>query len=120
MAEFLGDFVVLLALVGVGSGLWHLDLVKRESRGTPAKLGAWILILAGAGTAICAASYMLRYRAAGDFDHAYPAAMMQMHDMDMMKKMMGGAGPIDGMEGAPTSAPASATEHAAHHPQGTP
>lgn len=115
MAEFMGDLVVLLAMVVLAAGLWHWDAAKREPRGYPAKVGAWVLILAGIGTGLCASAYMWRFRSAGDFDRAYPPALLQAHDMAMMKKMM------DNMDmmpngGSPTAAPSSATvDHAAHH-----
>lgn len=117
MAEFMGDFVVLLAMVLLAAGLWHLDLAKRDSRGTPAKLSAWVLILAGIGGGVCASSYMWVFKSAGDFDRAYPPALLQVHDMEMMKKMMGNMMPNGG---TPPPAPTDATDdHAAHHP-GTP
>lgn len=87
MAEFMGDFVVLLAMVVLASGLWLFDVAKRDSRGTSAKLGAWVLILSGIGTGICASSYMWVFKSAGDFDRAYPPMMLQ-HDMKMMGGMM--------------------------------
>lgn len=112
MAEFMGDFVVLSAMVVLAAGLWFLDAAKRESRGLPAKLGAWVLILAGIATGVCASSYMFAFRSAGDFDRAYPPALLQVHDMEMMKKMMG----MMQSGGNPTMAPSSATaEHAVHH-----
>ena len=112
MAEFMGDFVVLTALAMLSWGFWKLDVVKRESRGTPAKVAAWVLIVAGVGTALCASYYMFQFRSAGDFDRAYPPALVQVHDMDMMKKMMGDMMHKDGAPGAATASP---DEHAGHH-----
>jgi hypothetical protein len=89
MAEFMGDFVVLLAMGVLASGLWLLDVTKRDSRGLSAKLGAWVLILAGFGAGVCASSYMWTFRSAGDFDRAYPPMLLQ-HDM----KMMGAMAPV--------------------------
>ena len=115
MAEFMGDFVVLLAMVVLAGGLWHWDMAKRDARGYPAKVAAWVLILAGFGTGLCASTYMLKFKSAGDFDRAYPPALLQVHDMDMMRKMMGGMGQMQNGN-IPTPAPSSATgDHAAHH-----
>ena len=112
MAEFMGDFVVLLAMIVLGAGLWLLDVAKRDSRGTSAKLSAWVLILAGIGGGVCASSYMWAFRSAGDFDRAYPPALLQVHDMEMMKKMMSNMMP----NGAPPAAPGAPDDHSAHHP----
>ena len=114
MAEFMRDFVVISAMVLLASGLWVLDLVKRDSRGLSAKLSAWVVILAGIGAGVCASSYMWVFRSAGDFDRAYPPALLQVHDMAMMKKMMETM--MSNGTTSPPAAPAAPDDHSAHHP----
>lgn len=130
MAEFLGDLVILLAMVTVAAGFIFMDRARSSNLGSFAKVGALILIFGGIGTGICASYYMFHFRAAGDFDRAYPPALLQPMGMGMMGKgmgmrmmsnggMMGSEKDAEGPANKPQMQPdaqVSPEEHKAHHP----
>lgn len=142
MAEFLGDLTVY---AGVALAVWGLLLLHRA--GAPdssvwLRTAGWLALVVGIGGAVCTATYMFKYRAQGDFDHAYPPMMMKAMDGGGMMMgggkggmgMMGGGMMGRGMKGEgmpsekpagpetakPSAPPADEQDHKAHHPDTAP
>ena len=82
MAEFMGDLAVI---AGGALGVWGLLLVHRGRTAEPSRLvrvAGYAAIVIGFGAALCAAAYMIQYRAQGDFDRAYPLVPSSAHQDD--------------------------------------
>lgn len=95
MAQFLGDIAFLLEMVLVAGGLVLLHRSRQEGAGL-LRAAALVLLLAGAGTAICTSYFWFHYHGQADFDHAYPMPMASMMQGGMMGRE-GGALMPEGM-----------------------
>lgn len=77
MAQFLGDIAFLFEMVLVAGGLVLLHRGRQQGAGL-LRVASVVLLLAGAGGALCTTYFWFRYHGQGDFDHAYPMAMASM------------------------------------------
>ncbi len=82
MAQFLGDIAFLFEMLLVAGGLVLLHHSRRQGAGL-LRAAALVLLLTGAGTALCTTYFWLRYHGSGDFEHA--------HAMPMARMMQGGS-----------------------------
>lgn len=89
MAQFLGDIAFLLEMVLVAGGLVLLHRSRQEAAGL-LRAAALVLLLAGAGTAICTSYFWFRYHGQGDFDRAHPMPMGSMMPGGMHEPGAGG------------------------------
>lgn len=107
MAAFLGDIAFVLETAMAVAGLVMLHRAAGDPRPALLKVAGIVLLVAGAGAAICTAYYYSKYHFAGDLDHPYPVSA------GAMSMMMGTGGTT------PPAPDAVDDEHKAHHPEST-
>lgn len=80
MTQFLGDIAWTLELFTVAVGLVLLHFAARESAANLLRAAGWLLVVGGAGAALCTGYYWFSYQAQGQFDavHAHAPLTMQM------------------------------------------
>jgi hypothetical protein len=90
MAAFLGEIAFLLGVVVAAAGLVVFGRAGAQPSGVLfGRLAGALLFVAGAASAICTGMLYSKFYKAGEFDHAYPPAMMReaSNPMDRMEMM---------------------------------
>ena len=124
MAMFQLDIAWLLEVSIFAAGLTLLHLARQKSASL-LRAAAWVLLVGSLSAAACSIYFASKYRAQGEFDHAYPQMghpMMGPGSGGMMGPGMIGP-PASRQSAVPSTPPAGAeggtsAEHRAHHPEG--